>query len=236
MIRRYGSGNVVGEQPEAGDARGPAPVGGLELEEVDLERVAGLGADDRDRAVDLVDPLEVEPGEVVDRRGRRSAGRRDASSRSNSTTTPLSTVSIGAIAGSQARWKRSREMWIAGVVCIGRSSASSERCDCAAAPSRIGSPWPTSSVSKRNAPSFVHEAFASAASSVKSGSEPPRVPPVVRSASPATSSPPTSSSTATCPSVCPGVATMRSPNTESPSATGVSGFAAVIFGMSSAPA
>ena len=71
VIRRYGIGEVVGEQPEARDARRPAPVGRLELEEVDLERVAGLGAVDRDRAVDLVDAVEVEASEVLDRRSRR---------------------------------------------------------------------------------------------------------------------------------------------------------------------
>ena len=42
----------------------------------------------------------------------------DASSRSNSTTDPLSTVSIAGMAGSQARWNRSRVMWSAGLVCI----------------------------------------------------------------------------------------------------------------------
>ena len=40
------------------------------------------------------------------------------SSRSNSTTSPLPTVSIAGIAGSQARWNRSRVTWIAGVVAM----------------------------------------------------------------------------------------------------------------------
>jgi len=47
---------------------------GLELEQLDLEGLAGLGARDRDRAIDLVDPGEVEPREVVDRRRRGDLG------------------------------------------------------------------------------------------------------------------------------------------------------------------
>ncbi len=42
----------------------------------------------------------------------------DASRRSNSTTAPLSTVSIGSIAGSHARWKRSRAILTAGLVAM----------------------------------------------------------------------------------------------------------------------
>ena len=57
-------GEVVGKQPEAGDVGGPAPVRRLELEDVDLERVARLGAGDLDRAVDLVDLVEDERLEV----------------------------------------------------------------------------------------------------------------------------------------------------------------------------
>ena len=41
---------------------------GLQLEDVDLERVTGLGPDDLDRSVHLVDPLEVERAEVGGRR------------------------------------------------------------------------------------------------------------------------------------------------------------------------
>ena len=49
----------------------------LELEDVDLERIAGLGAGDLDRPVHLVDPLEVERAEVGGRRvGRQLAVRR----------------------------------------------------------------------------------------------------------------------------------------------------------------
>ena len=51
---------LVGEQPEARDRRGPAPVGRLEVEQLDLERVAGLRTVDRDGPVDLVDAREVE--------------------------------------------------------------------------------------------------------------------------------------------------------------------------------
>ena len=47
-----------------------------------------------------------------------------ASSRSNSTSVPLWTVSIGGIAGSQARWNRSRAMWIAEPAAIGAASSS----------------------------------------------------------------------------------------------------------------
>ena len=57
-------GEVVGEEAEAGDRGGPAPVGGLELEQLDLEGVARLGAVDRDGPGDLVDAVEVERGEV----------------------------------------------------------------------------------------------------------------------------------------------------------------------------
>src|SRR5882672_2383020 len=63
-----GIGKVVRHEAEAGNAGGPAPVGGLELEQIDLEGVAWLGADDGDRAVDLVDAAEVEPSEILDGR------------------------------------------------------------------------------------------------------------------------------------------------------------------------
>ena len=59
-------GEVLRQQPEAGDARGPAPVRRLEVEQLDLQRVAGLGTLDRDRPVDLVDPREVEGRQVLD--------------------------------------------------------------------------------------------------------------------------------------------------------------------------
>ena len=42
-----------------------------------------------------------------------------ASRQSNVTTLPDATLAIGGIAGSQARWKRSRVTWNAGVVAIG---------------------------------------------------------------------------------------------------------------------
>ncbi len=64
-------GELVGQQTEPWDVRGPAPVGRFELEEVDLEGIARLGAHDGDRAVDLVDPVEVELTELFDRRRRR---------------------------------------------------------------------------------------------------------------------------------------------------------------------
>ena len=68
VILQLAVGEVVGQQPEAGDRRRPAPVRRLEVEQIDLERVARLGAVDGDRAVDLVDAVEVERRE---RRRRR---------------------------------------------------------------------------------------------------------------------------------------------------------------------
>ena len=88
---------------------------GPEVEQVDLERVARLGALDRDRAVDLVDALEVEPREVVDRRrrGQLAAARVEAVERDRAARR---TVAIGGIAGSQARWDWSRVTWKADAV------------------------------------------------------------------------------------------------------------------------
>jgi len=62
---------LVGQQPEPRDVRGPAPAGRFELEQVDLEAIAGLGAHDGDRAVDLVDKVEVEVAEVFEGRVSR---------------------------------------------------------------------------------------------------------------------------------------------------------------------
>ena len=62
---------VIGQEPEAGNRGGPAPIGRLELEQVELERVAWLGALDLDRAVDLVDAREVE---IRQRLGGRIGG------------------------------------------------------------------------------------------------------------------------------------------------------------------
>ena len=55
---------LVGEEPEPGDDRRPAPARRLEVEQVDLERVARLGAVDRDRPADLVDAIEVQGEEL----------------------------------------------------------------------------------------------------------------------------------------------------------------------------
>jgi len=63
-------GKVVGEEPKAGDARGPAPVRGREVEQLDLQAVARLGILDGDRPVDLVDAREVKVRQVCDRRAR----------------------------------------------------------------------------------------------------------------------------------------------------------------------
>ena len=43
-MRRYGVREVVGQQPEAGEDRRPAPALGVQVEDLDRERVAGLGA------------------------------------------------------------------------------------------------------------------------------------------------------------------------------------------------
>ena len=68
---------LVREQPETRDRRRPAPVGRLEVEQLDLERVAGLRAVDRDGPVDLVDAREVERRDLLDgrRRGQRAVAR-----------------------------------------------------------------------------------------------------------------------------------------------------------------
>ena len=62
-------GEFIGQQAEAGDVRGPAPIARLEFEQLDLERVAGLGTFNGDGSVHLVDPREVERGDVADRGG-----------------------------------------------------------------------------------------------------------------------------------------------------------------------
>lgn len=63
-------GELVGKQAKAGDEAGPAPRGGREREDVDLQGVPGLRARDEDGAVDLVERREVERAE----RGRRGVG------------------------------------------------------------------------------------------------------------------------------------------------------------------
>ena len=103
---------VVGQEAEARDRRGPAPVGGLELEQVDLERVARLRAVDRDGPGDLVDAVEVQRGEV--RAGDSAfSWPKDASRQSSSTIPPDPIVATASMAGSQTRWFWSRETWSA---------------------------------------------------------------------------------------------------------------------------
>src|SRR5437588_43407 len=63
-------GKVVGEKPETGDAGGPAPVRGSEVEQLDLQAVTRLGVLHGDRPVDLVDAREVEDRQVLDRGAR----------------------------------------------------------------------------------------------------------------------------------------------------------------------
>ena len=58
-----GLGELVREEPEAGDERAPAPVCGVDGEDVDAEGVAGARAGDVDGAVDLVELGEGEGGE-----------------------------------------------------------------------------------------------------------------------------------------------------------------------------
>lgn len=60
-----GLGKLVGEEAEARDASRPAPVRGLDTEDVDLESVAGLGGGDVHGAVDLVELGEEEGGDAA---------------------------------------------------------------------------------------------------------------------------------------------------------------------------
>ena len=53
-------GELIGEEPEAGEDGGPAVVGGLQVEDVDAEDVARFGARDVDGADDGVGGGEVE--------------------------------------------------------------------------------------------------------------------------------------------------------------------------------
>jgi hypothetical protein len=53
-------GELVGEEAEAGDDRGPAPVARAQLQDLDGQRVAGLGALHEHRARDRVHVREVE--------------------------------------------------------------------------------------------------------------------------------------------------------------------------------
>jgi hypothetical protein len=61
-------GELVRQQSEVREDPGPSPLGGLEIEELDLERVARLGALDEDRPADLVNAREVDEGHVLDGR------------------------------------------------------------------------------------------------------------------------------------------------------------------------
>ena len=63
-IAQVGVREVVGEQPEPGQDRGPAPALGVQVEHLDGERVAGLGALDRDRPGERVHAVPVEPVDV----------------------------------------------------------------------------------------------------------------------------------------------------------------------------
>jgi hypothetical protein len=70
-------GEFVGEEPEAGDDRRPAPGLGRELDDVYLQDVAGLGVLDVDAAGDRVDLGEVQSRAVLGGRlgGELASGR-----------------------------------------------------------------------------------------------------------------------------------------------------------------
>jgi hypothetical protein len=95
-------GELVRQQPEAGDDRRPAPVARAQLEDLDRERVAGARATDEDRAGDRVDAPEVERRDVGGCRVR-SSWPPEASRTSSSTTAPSSTSCAGSIALSQTK-------------------------------------------------------------------------------------------------------------------------------------
>ena len=94
---------VIGQEPEAGDRGRPAPVRVGEVEQVDLERVARLGAFDGDGSGDLVDPVEVERRRATSVVESAVISPFEASRQSNSTTSPEPTLATGGMAGSQAR-------------------------------------------------------------------------------------------------------------------------------------
>jgi hypothetical protein len=56
-------GEVVRQQAEAGQDRRPPPALGVDVEDLDRERVARLGAAHGDRAGQRVDAIPVEPGD-----------------------------------------------------------------------------------------------------------------------------------------------------------------------------
>src|SRR6185295_7983842 len=60
-------GEVVWQQAEPGQDRGPAPATGVEVEDLDGERVAGLRAAHGDRPGERVDAVPVQPGDDVGR-------------------------------------------------------------------------------------------------------------------------------------------------------------------------
>ena len=62
---QVGIGEVVGQQPEPRQDRGPAPALGVQVEHLDRQRVAGLGAADGDRPGQRIDAVPVEAGDHV---------------------------------------------------------------------------------------------------------------------------------------------------------------------------
>ena len=64
-------GEVVRQQPEAGQDRRPAPALRMQVDDLDRERMAGLGAVDGDRASERVDTVPIEQGDRIGRRLRR---------------------------------------------------------------------------------------------------------------------------------------------------------------------
>jgi len=95
-------GELVGQQPEAGDDGRPAPVARAQLEDLDREDVAGARACDEDGSRDRVDAREVQGRDVVGRRVAIELAP-DASRTSSSTTAPSSTSCAGSIALSQTK-------------------------------------------------------------------------------------------------------------------------------------
>ena len=97
-------GEVVRQQPEAGQDRRPAPALRVQVEDLDRERVAGLRALDGDRAGERVDAVPVEPSDRV-RPSTSGVIWLSLTSRVWTTTvSPLATVSTGSLSVSHVKW------------------------------------------------------------------------------------------------------------------------------------
>ena len=89
-------------RPKPGKVAVQPQLAGLEIEQLDLQRVARFGPLHRNRAVDLVDPREVDRLRSSTVESSRTWPFEESKA-SNSTTSPLATVAIGGIERSQAR-------------------------------------------------------------------------------------------------------------------------------------